>query len=1295
MRRILIYLGIGLTALVLLLLGTVFVFPKTPVGQRIIDSIARPRIERIVEQQLGSDIRFERIRGALPGEIIISDLSLSQEGEDWLTADTLTLRWSPLAALSRDIRIELLSGSNIILYREPVLPERPEKDEPATDKDRSLFPLPKILVGEFSVDSFSIREPVFGERYDLTFKGHAKTENRHATASFELDTTSDSDSLRLEMDYDRDRLQLSGSALSAPNGLITTALGAEDTVWFTLDGSGPLDDWQGTIEGEAGLFGGLSGDIGGDLVSFEDARFSLNIVPGPLLPETSATIVGDALYIRGDTKAADDRIVLTLNEARARFGEIAGTVSLPMNGKGVYEADISGELSKALAADYDTPMLAGPVTLKGQFERGDIMSFAGELETKLARLTVTDGTSGEEMLFTGKIAFDARDIPFSAGQIDPILAQGGRVSGDLSVTDDIAVSLTNMTGQLGAEGQRITLSGNAAYTHETGAVDATLAGNLGPDAFALLTGQALFAADLPYRLSASGTAQDAKADMTLRFPQGSYEEISFTPGTLSANLTGLPSRPAGTIRLQSSDESYRGYAELASTENRIALPRLTFTGGNLTLEGNAAYQPANGSAEAKLALNSPTPTTLITGQTIAGAMNIDARLDGNTDSVEATGTLERFRYGEYDIASAEFTAGGTLANLRADVTAQGAYLPGVYLAKADIGTVWHLDGETRSAEINRLVAAVDEDTEKSRITLISPTRLTLGETISLSQTQLDWLGDGEVTASGSFAPTHWVADVSLESVELPRFTSPVTGTFTLDTNEETPARFTASATASPEESDDTYRLAAEGNWSGETLTFTSTIAPEGGQSFITSDVKWPLHLTRTNGRISIARPEEEISGTVRAKGDISPLYAFIPSVPPYFTGELEGAINLSGTPNAPLLEGRINLADGRFEEPSIGITMTELTGVIELGYSTDNARGRFDIVGAGASGRDKSVNLQGTVELAGDKSAVDAKLVLNDATIVDGPNLKVRTGADLALTGTFDDLKLAGTVDIGQIDSGIPDSAGGNGEGVPTYTEVNVVRVDGPEPELAELKAPKQSAPNVTLDLHVTAENEIFIRGRGLDTEWRANLDVDGTSAAPVIDGDIILRRGSLDFAGRTFDFDRGRIEFQPHTDTLATINARAGYNRDEVDAYVNVGGTVTSPEISLSSNPPMPEEDVMALILFGKQPTELSALESLQIANALRSLAGIGPSFGGGTGLQSTLGLDALSFGVDEATGEGVVQVGKYISDDLYVSARQTARGTSSEVTVTYELTDDVTVESTLQPNGAQDVSVNYKKDY
>ncbi|MEM9989700.1 MAG: translocation/assembly module TamB domain-containing protein, partial [Pseudomonadota bacterium] len=76
-------------------------------------------------------------------------------------------------------------------------------------------------------------------------------------------------------------------------------------------------------------------------------------------------------------------------------------------------------------------------------------------------------------------------------------------------------------------------------------------------------------------------------------------------------------------------------------------------------------------------------------------------------------------------------------------------------------------------------------------------------------------------------------------------------------------------------------------------------------------------------------------------------------------------------------------------------------------------------------------------------------------------------------------------------------------------------------------------------------------------------------------------------------------------------------------------------------------------------------------------------------------VGLDALSFGIDPDTGQSSLAVGKYVADDIYVSARQALGQTGTEVSVTYELNDKINIESTLKPDGAQSVSANYKRNY
>ena len=68
--------------------------------------------------------------------------------------------------------------------------------------------------------------------------------------------------------------------------------------------------------------------------------------------------------------------------------------------------------------------------------------------------------------------------------------------------------------------------------------------------------------------------------------------------------------------------------------------------------------------------------------------------------------------------------------------------------------------------------------------------------------------------------------------------------------------------------------------------------------------------------------------------------------------------------------------------------------------------------------------------------------------------------------------------------------------------------------------------PSLRLDLRMQAPDKLFVTGMGLDSEWGANFELTGTSAAPRMTGQVRLVRGTLDFAGHSFGLQEGRITF-------------------------------------------------------------------------------------------------------------------------------------------------------------------------
>src|SRR3546814_12586113 len=64
------------------------------------------------------------------------------------------------------------------------------------------------------------------------------------------------------------------------------------------------------------------------------------------------------------------------------------------------------------------------------------------------------------------------------------------------------------------------------------------------------------------------------------------------------------------------------------------------------------------------------------------------------------------------------------------------------------------------------------------------------------------------------------------------------------------------------------------------------------------------------------------------------------------------------------------------------------------------------------------------------------------------------------------------------------------------------------------------------LDVHLRAGDQIYVTGMGLESEWQADITLGGTTLAPRVTGEIDLVRGTLDFAGRSFDLEEGKVTF-------------------------------------------------------------------------------------------------------------------------------------------------------------------------
>jgi hypothetical protein len=157
---------------------------------------------------------------------------------------------------------------------------------------------------------------------------------------------------------------------------------------------------------------------------------------------------------------------------------------------------------------------------------------------------------------------------------------------------------------------------------------------------------------------------------------------------------------------------------------------------------------------------------------------------------------------------------------------------------------------------------------------------------------------------------------------------------------------------------------------------------------------------------------------------------------------------------------------------------------------------------------------------------------------------------------------------------------------------------------------------NLRADVNLRVDRDVFVRSLEANIEIYSEADlgvhVNRAKETLVLDGVILSERGEYTFMTRRFTIKRGSATFINSTDLNPTLQATGEYqvtqpNREAINIQIAVGGTVRTPNISLTSDaqPPIPQSDLLSYLAFGQSSSSLVQLEGSGLTNG-----------GGGTNL-------------------------------------------------------------------------------
>jgi len=1004
-----------------------------------------------------------------------------------------------------------------------------------------------------------------------------------------------------------------------------------------------------------------------DAVNLPDGRIAATDTR-PLLVTADGTYTVSAGSAEGtiDLSAIGGRAVFTgtmsadaiTGETRARFADLAPLSPL-----------IGQQLAGALSA-----------TLNGQLYGTDGVNLTVEG-------TATDLNPGEPSL-----------APLLAGQTRFGLTFAHDLGQHLSLKDVLLNSAA------------LTIQGD--MTLDGRAVDGSFSGSV---------------ADLAALADASSGAATFSATIA-----GSLDRPTFDASVKVAGgqLVGQPIKNA-TIRVQGEpvDSSWHGALTLAGSfagrplegtaqatldtaSGQVAFPQVDLTIAQNRIKGSIE-QAGGGLLSGSLSVDAPNVATLAALALVeaTGTAKADVRFEPNVGKqgivvaftardIAASGVVAKQADGEIRVDDAF-----SLPQIAGNANVNGVAIGSVQLDSAKLSAT--VEGETtkfeasaRGPDIDLIGAgslASDNGVQVLRIRTLSgnaygfpvkvdtPATLRLGSETRIETASLS-LGGGQVTISGQVSP-RLDLDVAIKSVS---------ASFANQFSPGLGAGGTISGSAKITGTTANPAVAWQADWSGFSVAETSS----AGLPALTVKAKGDatLKATTLTASLSGAGIALDVSGSVPFSGG-NPDIRATGTAPLELLGlVIDREMTLGGTARLDLaiagassITGTVVLSDATIVDAVTNFGVTGVSGEIRLDGETATIQ---SLTGRVAQGGDITVAGSVTINPA---AGLPAKLTVNvrNGRYNDGTTVDATYTAALSLSGPIlTNGTISGRVDIARAEILLPDRFGGG-------TTLNVEHRNTAPGFVPPVKPPPpstatgvQSGGGLGLDITVASANRtaIVVRGYGLDAALGGSLRISGTTSNPVAIGGFDMDRGRIEVLGRRFDFTQGKVTFAG--DLIPILDFQATTRTSEITATVNVTGPADNPQISFTSSPQLPEEEIISQILFDRGVSRLTAFQAAQLVDAIGQFSG---AFSRGNGLfdrvRKLTGLDDVDVRQNEAGGT-TVGIGKRINDNIRLGVEQDTNGTG-RVTIDLDITKNLKARGEAGSNGEGKIGLTYEHEY
>ena len=1282
---------VSLLLLAVTLVGTVLIIGNTESGRAL--------IIRTTTRLTDGHVQLSGINGSFPAALDLDQLQLSDDRGVWLNAEHISLRWSPLSLLARHILVDSLHVGLLDIERAPVT--KPD------DKPSSEFTFPHSDINQLAVDTLQLGPDLAGTATSLVVKGSAHWRSlRDAMTSLIAQRAGGVGNYDLQLRFNADRMDATLKLQEPANGPLENLLqvpGLGDlSVFAQLTGPRTAEHIQLTLDAGA-LRGRVQGTLNLLAVS-ADLDYTLTasaMSPRPGLSWQSVDLQGrwhgtasapnadghlliKKLLIPGGTELADLDANLTATGGMLTTRATLTGLVIPGSQPKLFQ---DSPLTLDASVNMSDPKR--PVELKAthrlfalQGHATTADELAAQLDLRLPDVTPFAALGGQKVRGTAtvkaQITHDTKSTHLTADADANI--DGGKESWAGLVRG--GNTRLQLTGAMTADKfsiDKLQLTGRAISLAASGTAARSATQDLDLRLEAALSDLTKLSPSVVGTLKLSGKVQGPSNSLSTVADLTTTVSIHGSPkGTVSASVRadGLPKEPRGSVEahgdldgapLHLNVSLERGKGDVIHAVIHNADWKSARIQGDLTSGADIAQARGN----LRLGMSQLSDLNRLLGSTLQGSISGDAALTPVSGRTQAKINLEAHNVVAGGVTTnGKLTATGTMDALDVHLDAQS---PAVGGEPASVTAVTRLNVSKSELQLASLEAKYHGQT----VRLLSPATVSFADGLSIGDLKLGASQaileiDGRISPTldmraslkqvkpelvNAFVPGLLAAGTIQADAQVQGSTSAPTGKLHLEAMGIRGANDAARGLPAVD-------MHADAQLLGNTAKVDAKLTA-GSASNLTLSGDAPL---AADGALNL-----KLGG----KLDIGLLNPLVEASGRHVTGAVTIDTTVTGAAANPEIGGTVKLANGSVRDYTQGINLTDITGEFA------GSHGTLQIQALTAKAAPGTVSISGTIGVLQPHIPVDLKLMAKNAQPIASNIITANLNADMHIGGTArEQLDVEGELYVNRATIEIP-------SGFPPDVAVLDVRRPGKGPP------PKPEKPLViTLNVAVDAPRQILVKGRGLDSEMGGQIKIGGTTDVPIVSGDFELQKGSFTLGSSQLNFSSGTVTFNgqglkkkidPTLDFVAqTVVA-------DVTATVKITGLADSPKIELSSTPDLPQDEIMARLLFGESAAQLSALQVVQIGAALASLGGGGGGLNPLAKIQKTLGLDRLTVGSESNPGAGAnsptnngysVEAGRYVSSRVFVAVKETTTG-GTHIAVDVDLTKHLKLQTRLGSGG------------